>query len=180
MNKFNKKNLITLAIIIAALILVGGGIYYYATKGQGGQKEKLVDNENTYKNEQYGFKINFPDSWKGYTVTEDTWVGWPIDRSIENEEGYQGPKLIFRNPEWTSQKNWQDIPIMIFTPDVWDLIVKGKLIVSSSPILPEKIGENSDLVFATPPRWTFNGDPGAEEAIEIVKTFRTFKISLEE
>lgn len=174
-NIFNKKNLpliIAAAIILA--VIVGGGIYYFSTKGG------VVIKGETYRNEQYGFKMTFPDSWKGYVITEDIWKGWPTTTESGFQDEYEGVKLIFQNPKWTPKENWQNIPIMVFTPDVWKLVVEEKLRVSSVPILPEKVGENKDFVFATPPRWTFDVDFGVEEAIAIVKTLKGFKVTLAE
>ena len=124
--------------------------------------------------------MTFPDSWKGFTVTEDIWKGWPTTSESGFKDEYEGVKITFKNPKWTSRESWQDIPIMVFTSDAWKLVVDGKLRVSSVPILPEKIGQNNDLVFATLPRWTFDNDFGVEEAITIVKTFKGFEITLEE
>lgn len=167
----NKKTILASAITIVLLII--GGIYYY-TRGGG----TAIGGE-VYRNEQYGFKMTFPDSWKGFTVTEDTWKGsLTTGPGLGNE--YGGTKFVFNNPQRTAQEKWQDIPIMVFTPDVWEMVVNGKVRASSLEDLPEKIGENQDLVFATPPRWTYDNDFGVEEAIAIVKTFKGFKITLEE
>lgn len=174
-NIFNKKNLpLIIAAAVVLVIIISGGIYYFSTKGG------IVIKGEVYRNEQYGFKMTFPDSWKGYTITEDIWKGWPTTTGSGLENEYEGTKIIFQNPRWTPKENWQSIPIMVFTPEVWKLVAEGKLRVSSMLDLPEKIGENKDLFFATPPRWTFDVDFGVEEAIAIVKTFKGFKITLVE
>lgn len=166
------KKTISIGVVIVAVLLVVGGIYYFSTKGGSSIKGEA------YTNESYGFKMTMPDSWKGFTMIEDVWNGWPVGGDAKLGEEYQGPKLIFRNDKWKPLEVWQDIPILVFTKDVWALVMKGDVMASSSPILPEKIGENSNFIFATPPRWTLNNDPGAEEAIEIVKTFKTFQVNL--
>ena len=78
-----------------------------------------------------------------------------------------------RNPNWTGPLSWQDIPIMMFTKDEWQLIEATLLSVSAAPIGPGKLGENGQYVFALPPRWIgFTDALGQDEAREIVKTFK--------
>jgi hypothetical protein len=132
------------------------------------------NNWKTYKNEEYGFEINFPDSWKGYLVETSFWQGRRVDGSEETET-YNGVLLIIKNPQTTQEQKWQDIPIMVFTPNIWQLIQEGEVSVSAAPIPPAKIGENAKYVFATPPRWYgFTDDVGYQEAVDIVKTFKAF------
>lgn len=126
-----------------------------------------------FENKTYGFSLKFPNSWKGFYVEKSSWQGQKIDNGKVGD--YKGVMLIFKNPQTTEGQQWQDIPIMIFSPDVWALVSEGKIAVSAAPIGPEKIGENSKYVFATPPRWYgFTNAIGFEEAIEIVKTFKAF------
>src|SRR3989339_561754 len=130
----------------------------------------------TYKNKEYGFELVFPDSWEGYSVISDLWRAWDINSSSSASE-YYGVKIIFTNPN--AKKNpgeaWQNIPIMIITPDVWDLILQGRVAVSAAPIGPERIGQNKKYIFATPPRWYgFTDALGWQEAVDIVKTFKAF------
>jgi len=127
-----------------------------------------------YKNNEYGFTMVFPDSWKGYTIEKSTWQGWRND-GLGEIRNYSDIKLIFKNPQTTVKEQWQDIPIMVFTSDVWQLVSEGKISVSAAPIGPAKIGENSKYIFATPPRWYgFTDAIGFREAVDIVKTFKAF------
>jgi hypothetical protein len=199
----NKKISFPMAlIIIAIVVIVGGGILAYryqrlqqpvvctmeakvcpdgSAVGRIGPNCEFalcpgVKTDETadwpmYNNKGYGFKITFPDSWKGYSVTKSSWTGRLIDASIN----YNGPLFIFKNPKSTAEQSWQDIPIMVFTPDVWQLISEEKIAVSAAPIPPAEIGRNEKYVFATPPRWYgFTDDLGWQEAVEIVKTFKAF------
>ncbi len=123
----------------------------------------------TYTNTEYGFTMQFPASWRGYTVVKSTWTGWLIDGTTT----YTGTKLIFKNPQSTPSQPWQDIPLMIITPDVWKLISAEKVAVSAAPVGPGEVGENQNYIFATPPRWWgFTDALGGEEAVNIVKTFK--------
>ena len=129
-------------------------------------------NITTYTNNEYGFSMAFPNSWKGYIIEKSAWNGQSIDGTSAS---YTGVKLTFKNPQSTAEQSWQDIPIMIFTPDVWKLVAEEKVAVSAAPIGPEKIGENEKYIFATPPRWYgFTDDVGIQEALDIVKTFKAF------
>jgi len=125
-----------------------------------------------YKNEKYGFEISFPDSWQYYAVISETWQGTMVNGDTKK---YQGPKILLRSPKWTEAKPWQDIPVLIFTPEQWKLAENEELAVSAAPIGPSKLGENKNYVFALPPRWIgFTDALGQDEAAEIVKTFKAF------
>jgi len=174
MPKFNKKTAFLMALILIAIVIFAG-VYiarYLKTK------TPPVVQTPTYTNQEYGFTMIFPDSWKGYAVINETWAGQDIvDSSGAAVKTYSGPLVVFRNPKWTAEKHWQDIPIMVFTPDVWQLITEEKIAVSAAPIGPEKIGQNQKYIFATPPRWYgFTDDLGMDEAVGIVKTFRAFEL----
>jgi len=115
------------------------------------------------------------NSWKGYSVIQQTWEGHAIDNY---QKTYSGPLILIRNPKWSQNAPWQDIPVMVFTPDVWEM-VKGPnatVAVSAAPIGPSRLGENKNYVFALPPRWIgFTDNLGQGEAQEIIKTFRIIK-----
>jgi len=128
-----------------------------------------------YENKTYGFSLEIPNSWNGFYVEKTTWQGQSI--GDEKPKIYKGVELVFKNPQTTDKQQYQDIPIMIFTLDVWQLVSgdNATVAVSAAPIGPEKIGENSKYVFATPPRWYgFTDAIGFEEAINILKTFKVF------
>ncbi len=174
--------LLAAAVVIAMLIILAiGG--YLAYQGFSSQKSETPGNNiqqqaqdktagrQTYKNDEYGFEMTFPDSWLGYSVVKSSWEG----RLIDGDTNYSGAMFVFKNPKTTAQQQWQDIPVMVIAPDVWKLIQEGKIAVSAAPIGPGQIGENPKYVFATPPRWYgFTDAIGWQEAVEIVKTFKAF------
>ncbi len=130
--------------------------------------------QNVYTNSQYGFQMTFPASWNGFTIATSSWTGNRID-GVETFAAYTGPRVTFKNPQTTPQQEWQDIPIMVFTPSQWDLVEQEKLAVSAAPIGPAKVGENAQYIFATPPRWYgFTDATGTAEAVGIVETFKAF------
>lgn len=125
-----------------------------------------------YHNTDYGFSLSLPPSWENYSIIQSTWSG---ELLITPNTKYQGPKIIIRNPNWAEARRYQDIPVMIFTPTEWKLIVEENLSVSAAPIGPSKLGENSKYIFALPPRWYgFTDDLEQEQAVEITKTFKAY------
>jgi hypothetical protein len=88
---------------------------------------------------------------------------------------YTGPEIILRHPQWAAAAPWQDIPVMVFTPEEWALVEQQQLAVSAAPIGPSKLGENTNFVFALPPRWIgFVDTLGQDAAAEVPRTFRAF------
>lgn len=115
-----------------------------------------------YKNTQYGFSFTLPKSWENYSVVTDQWQGYLVgEQSDVAPEA--GPMIKIRNPHWTADKPWQDIPIMIFTPAQWDKVQKEELSVSAAPIPPSELGRNSKYIFALPARYNYAFPEGFEE-----------------
>ena len=112
--------------------------------------EDEKENWKIYTNDKYGFEVTLLDSWKGYEVLTESWKGTSLDGAPKQ---YQGPQIIIRNPKWSVSKPWQDIPIMVFTKDEWELVEAKNLSVNAAPIGPNKLDENQEYVFALPPRW---------------------------
>ncbi len=106
-----------------------------------------------YRNTQYGFCFALPESWKGYTIVAEQWNGTILSTGLSSGQAVQGPQLLIRNPKWTEEKPYQDIPIMVFTPAQWQQVEAVTMSVSAAPIGPSELGHNSRYVFALPPRW---------------------------
>ena len=126
-------------------------------------KESIV-----YKNSEYSFEFNLPESWEGYIIVNDKWEGNYIKESQNNNREF-GPMVSIRHPKWTTENQRQDIPIMIFTIDQWNLIEKSELSVSAAPIPPKELGRNKQYVFALPPRYNYGFLPGYEEIENILE-----------
>jgi hypothetical protein len=110
-----------------------------------------------YHNLQYGFCLRLP--WS-YFIIGQTWRGTQLD----THETVSGPELLIRSRAWTVEDPLKDIPIMIFTPSQWQLVVAERLTVSAAPIGPSELGRTKDYVFALPPRWIgFTGVKGQDE-----------------
>ena len=79
------------------------------------------------------------------------------------------PMVSIRHPKWITENQRQDIPIMIFTIDQWNLIEKSELSISAAPIPPKELGRNNQYVFALPPRYNYGFLPGYEEIENILE-----------
>lgn len=123
-------------------------------------------NSILYKNAVYGFNFTLPTSWQGYSIIAGDWSGSDIATGKTTETG---PMISIRHPLWTSQKPRQDIPIMIFTPDQWNLLQQEKFHIGAAPIGPSKLGQNSRYVFALPARYNYAFPTGYEEVEKILK-----------
>ena len=117
-----------------------------------------------YENTRYGFYFYLAETWKGYTIIEEQWEGTSGADNVET-----GPQLLIRHPYWTQKDPRQDIPIMIFTLEQWDVLQKGDFFVSAAPISPSKLGSNSIYVFALPARYNYAFQTGFEEVEKILK-----------
>lgn len=124
-----------------------------------------------YQNSQYGFVFSLPVNWKDYSIIVDKWNGQILDAqdSTETATTLEGPKILIRHPQWTTENPRQDIPIMIFTLSEWNLVQQEKLSVSAAPIGPSELGRNANYVFALPARYNFAFLPGYEEVETILQ-----------
>ncbi len=120
-----------------------------------------------YKNNQYGFNFQLPQSWKGYTVITTKWEGLEIG-SVKVLEA--GPIINLRHPLWTKDKPRQDIPIMVFTINQWNELQQDKFHIGAAPIGPKELGRNSKYVFALPARYNFSFLTGFEEVEDILNS----------
>lgn len=129
----------------------------------GKEKEPVI-----YKNKEYGFTFDLPESWRGFHIAVDRWEG----RSLKDEKGEvvaSGHIILIRSPNWTSAKPTQDIPIMVFTTAQWNALQKGEISVGAAPILPSELGHNKKYVFALPARYNYGFLPGYEEVEKILQ-----------
>lgn len=126
-----------------------------------------------YTNNDFGFTFSLPDSWKEFSVVKTSWEGNPVAATGTKRSG---PKLLIRNPAWTSKVPYEDIPVLVFTLADWQSYIAGDYAVSAAPIAATELGRNNQFVFALPPRWDFDYSTGYTEAEKIVesKPLKTF------
>ena len=121
-----------------------------------------------YENTEYGFKIDLPESWQGFSVIQKEWQGRDLSREGKDDQ-VAGPLVIIRHPQWTEEEPRQDIPIMVLTHEQWKAIQAEQLSVSAAPIPPQELGQNERYVFALPPRYNYDFPTGYEEVEQIIE-----------
>ncbi|AGL01885.1 hypothetical protein [Desulfoscipio gibsoniae] len=127
-------------------------------------------NSIAYRNTQYGFSFSLPESWKGYSIVTDKWEG----SAPESPQGVKtvetGPMISIRHPQWTTQNQRQDIPIMIFTLTQWNSLQQGKFHIGAAPMGPNELGRNTRHVFALPARYNYAFPTGFKEVENILES----------
>jgi len=121
----------------------------------------------TYTNKEYGFQFSLPKSWAGYSIVPDTWKGYAPGTS-DGTVAEQGPLISIRHPRWTAEIPRQDIPIMVFTIQQWNLLQQDKFHIGAAPIGPRELGRNAQYVFALPARYNYAFPAGYEEVETIL------------
>lgn len=159
------KRLKTIFIVLVMVGLTFGLIWYKNSRVTTEEGPRLVE----YKNTEYGFSISLPETWENFSVSIDTWTGYAIDDQLGDEEYTHGPVVSIHNPKWTAENLYQDIPVMVFTTDQWNMLQEEKFHIGAAPIGPSILGSNSNYVFALPARYNYSFPPGYEEVEEILK-----------
>jgi hypothetical protein len=122
-----------------------------------------------YNNSQYGFIFSLPADWAGYSIYTKQWDGCPLTGMEDCSKAIHGPQIYIRNPNWTAQNPYEDIPIMVFTLDEWNQVQQEKISVSAAPFGPSELGRNQQYVFALPPRYDYDFLTGFEEVEKIMQ-----------
>lgn len=166
----NNKTLPVIVMVLLAILLLGLVTYLIISK----RAEVLPTNSVTasstsvvYTNTELGFAFSLPEHWKGYTVLSTNWEGNPLVKNVTRQTGV---KLFIRNPKWTAQLPYQDIPILVFTVTQWNSYRNEEFSISAAPILATELGRNTTYVFALPPRWNFDYSEGFKEAEYILES----------
>ena len=153
--------------VVGIIALVGGGAYVFLTNPPAQAPGEVIPNPLVveYQNGEYRFNFPLPDSWKGFSIVTSTWEGTLGVKRIAT-----GTIISIRNPLWTSEKPYQDIPIMIFTLQQWNDMSADKFHIGAAPISPSELGRNTNYVFALPARYNFAYPLGVEEVEQILST----------
>jgi hypothetical protein len=175
MKKFNPLRVILIVLVaiglVALIIVCVSQIVYRSAKTVdvktvvSTSTTPKTDNLIVYKNNKYGFDFSLPLTWESYSIINDTWTGNLVSDSSKK---ITGPKIVIRHPKWNLQDPRQDIPVMIFTLDQWQLIEQEQLAVGAAPIGPTELGRNAKYVFALPARYNFAFPTGYEEVETIM------------
>ena len=164
------KNNKTILIIFVLIIILGLFVYLFYFKNKNVQPINNpvtpLNSLVTYNNTDYGFTFSLPNDWKGYTIVKNTWQGSPINTTTAET----GPKIIIRNPKWTTAVPYEDLPILIFTTSQWNSYVAENFSIGAAPIKASELARNNKYVFALPARWDFDYSLGYQEAESIIQT----------
>jgi hypothetical protein len=164
----SKKWLVPVIVIVGVLIL-GGLVFAFWSDIKGlFVGEPIVEDElvnwQTYQNEEYGFELIFPDTWKGFTV----------ERS---ETNYENSFYYFTHPQ---RKSSDGMPgevgfvILVYTQKEWD-----NWFDFSDMHKPSAINKKNGLIFAySPGNAAAPGDLADRfnEINDIIKTFKFLDI----
>ncbi|MDF2802047.1 MAG: hypothetical protein K0S61_1950 [Anaerocolumna sp.] len=123
-----------------------------------------------YQNTEYGFNFSLPKSWKDYSIINEKWEGISQEDQQDGKAVEAGPIISIRHPQWTTQNQRQDIPIMVFTLNQWNSLQKEEFYIGAAPIGPSELGRNSKYVFALPARYNYAFPIGYEEVEDIIKS----------
>jgi len=113
---------------------------------------------------EYGFSVDLPDSWKGYSVIASKSSLSPTGGLVDL---VYVPLIVIRHPLWTEENPRQDIPFVIYTLDQWDKI-KSEQLLTGCPAPPQELAENAEYVIALPARYNYSYLEGWEEVSYIV------------
>ncbi len=168
MTIINKKQFILVGILFS--LIVGGYLIFNDISSSKKEIKPVFQETSTveYQNTRYEFSFSLPEDWKGYSIVTSTWEGYTMGTSGD-VPSKRGPLVLIRNPKWTVQVPYQDIPIMIFTLTQWDLMVRDKFHIGAAPINPTILGYNANYVFALPARYNYAFPEGWREVDDILK-----------
>lgn len=155
----------TLITFVVLIVIILAGVAWYAAS----VKNATPTTSAEYTNAQYGFSVSLPESWKGYSIVTDAWQGFVSTGLKGDTTVTQGPLISIRNPAWTAEKPYQDIPVMVFTLSQWDDLLRGNFHIGAAPVNPGRLGFNATYVFALPARYNYAFPTGYEEVSNILQ-----------
>jgi len=126
--------------------------------------EESLEPSIIYSNTDYGFEVELPADWEGYSIIEDTWTGDIYGEEYPEGREYvtvTGPKMLIRYP-LSSEASKLDVAIMILNLSEWEKVD----FMAGAPAV--ELGRNSKYVFALPVRY-YNYE-GFEEIRDIIYT----------
>ncbi len=151
-----------LPVLLCAFILVTGCAAKNIPVDNQPKPQIKTSLEIIYRNEQYGFTLNLPKTWEGYSVSTSSVAA--------------GQKIVIRQPKWTKDKPYEDIPVLVYSLAQWQKWEANNFAdyQTAAPIGPTERGRNESYVFATAPRYNFDFLTGFEEVETIISGLKTF------
>jgi len=120
-----------------------------------------------YRNSTYGFYVSLPESWRGYTISEQVKGSYLEINIVHPQSNVQNPRM--------------DVPVLVVPIAMWNTWYPQNALESgqhpfAAPVPATERARNTKYVFATAPRYNFSYLPGWEEVGEIVKKITTLNI----
>lgn len=149
-NKTIMKKILGIALALAVICGIGYGVYHYLTPVTTKTKTLVYDNAT------YGFTLEFPETWAGYTATDNTsnWGG--LGESDLIDFGFEAQDSLFA--------------LGMYEKSLWE-----KILVEEG-LKPTKIGENDKYIFAYSGSLDVVNDEMATRRAEVDAIIKTFKM----
>src|SRR5579864_8108542 len=112
--------------ILALIVLLGAGAWYYfhsANTSNAPDGGITTSTSVTYSNTAYGFSVQLPSDWDGYTVSHTEWNGQVFNKKGVTTNTDSGALISISAP--ASANDQQPIPIMVFTHAQWNMVLAG-------------------------------------------------------
>lgn len=128
-----------------------------------------------YHNGQYGLTFFLPASWRGHTVLTEPFEVSLRSADYQDEIGMEHLQIVtLRNPRWTANAPYKDVPIIVYTHKQWDEEHQERLSTHAGGSMIE-LWHNQKYVFGLSSRYDFiEGDQhgkelkGVKEAADII------------
>lgn len=159
-----------LLLVVVILVCISGYLILSKRYSLPQDQSQVQATSTEYRNNDYGFAMTLPLSWKGYSIVHNIWKAYSLNKPQGDIPDETGPLLAVRNPLWSTSTPRQDIPIMVFTIAQWDLLIQDKIHIGAAPINPSELGRNANYVFALPARYNYAFPLGYEDVDAILQT----------
>lgn len=122
-----------------------------------------------YRNAQYGFTLNLPTDWKGYTVSTGTWTakvtGYNGKTTMET-----GAVVRIHNSNWSG--TGADMNVAVFSYPQWEEVANGSLVLNSDStgLIDAQMGCNDRYVFSPVPGWQSGSGKYTQELRTLIKS----------
>ena len=155
----NKRRLSWVVLIVLAAIAIWQWVPFSGSSVQ-------------YRNEQFRFSADLPESWRGFTVTNQPEDIYDVTGTVTTNNGVVDtfPTIRIGHPAATVAVPRQDIPVMVFTLAQWEHIIAGDWSVGAAPVPPSELARNDTYVFALPARYNYTFPEGFGEVEQILLT----------
>ena len=134
------------------------------------QKAQTTNRQLVYRDQTFGFSIELPESWRGYSINRIKEDIYDVSGTVKVNNGVVSSFEIveLHHPLETAQNPQAKMPIYIFRLNQWPQIERGEWSVGAAPFPPSILGQNSQWIIALPARYNYDFKPGWEEVDELV------------